>query len=190
MKKLILFFLILIFVSCEKPCDRNHMIADGFIMKDAYNIIGEVNLLNEYEAINDDGSINVVVEIPAGTLEKWEVNYKGNLKCGFKNGVPKRADYMAYPANYGMIPSTMSTQATGGDGDPTDVILLGEAIPKGSIVNAKLIGMLKLLDKGENNYKYRKGKVVKIEGYAEAKEAMELLKLSAAEFKKIPVTTR
>ena len=26
----------------------------------------------QYDSVNDDGSVNVLIEIPAGKLEKWE----------------------------------------------------------------------------------------------------------------------
>ena len=32
-----------------------------------------LNLIKDIKIFNEDGSINVVVEIPAGTIEKWEV---------------------------------------------------------------------------------------------------------------------
>jgi len=34
----------------------------------------EENLLTDYPAIAEDGSVNAVIEIPAGTEQKWEVN--------------------------------------------------------------------------------------------------------------------
>ena len=39
-----------------------------------------------------------------------------------------------------MIPQTLLTQESGGDGDPLDAIVLGPPILKGSIAKAKLIG--------------------------------------------------
>jgi inorganic pyrophosphatase len=48
-----------------------------------------------------------------------------------------------------MIPKTLLSPETGGDGDPLDVIVLGEQLQKGSVVEIKLIGILKMLDNGE-----------------------------------------
>lgn len=48
-----------------------------------------------------------------------------------------------------MIPCTKMSQETGGDEDPLDVIIIGPATPRGSVVSAKPIGILHLLDKGE-----------------------------------------
>jgi inorganic pyrophosphatase len=52
-----------------------------------------------------------------------------------------------------MIPRTILPKELGGDGDPLDVIVLGPAVPRGSVVRAKLIGVLKLLDGGEQDDK-------------------------------------
>ena len=48
-----------------------------------------------------------------------------------------------------MIPRTLLSINDGGDGDPLDVIVLGEQLQKGSIVEIKLIGILKMLDEGK-----------------------------------------
>ncbi len=95
--------------------------------------------------VGPNGDINVVVQIPAGTTAKWEVTKPaGLLKWEFKKGKPR---------NYGMIPRTMMSEKIGGDGDPVDVIVLGPTVASGSVIKAKLIGVLKLLDKGERDEK-------------------------------------
>ena len=46
-------------------------------------------------------SIHVVVEIPAGTNDKWEVDKEtGVLRWEQKNGQPRVVQYLAYPAQY------------------------------------------------------------------------------------------
>lgn len=120
----------------------------------SYVIKGKKNYLNGYPAINPDGSVNVVVEIPAGSRDKWEVaKDEGDLRWEFSDGKPRVVNYLAYPGNYGMIPQTLLPKNLGGDGDPLDVIILGSAISRGDVVTAKIIGVLKLLDDGEQDDK-------------------------------------
>lgn len=126
----------------------------GLKKLDAYTLIGETNLLTDYEPTNSDGTINVVVEIPTGTVAKWEVSKPdGHLNWKFKKGKPRVVQYLVYPGNYGMVPRTLLPKDRGGDGDPLDVTVLGPTMPRGSVVKAKLVGVLKLLDHGEQDDK-------------------------------------
>jgi inorganic pyrophosphatase len=121
---------------------------------DPYTIIGEQNFLNGYEAVFEDGDINVVVEIPTGSVEKWEVaKPSGEMKWQFVDDKPRKVNYLGYPGNYGMIPRTLLPKELGGDGDPLDVIVLGPAVERGSVIKCKLIGVLQLLDRGEQDDK-------------------------------------
>ncbi len=129
-------------------------LAPGAKQLDEYTIKGPKNYVTDFEPRNRDGSINVVVEIPTGTVAKWEVTKPdGLMKWEFKNGVPREVKYLGYPGNYGMLPRTLLSKERGGDGDPLDVLVLGSAVPRGSIVRAKVIGVLKLLDEGERDDK-------------------------------------
>ncbi len=115
---------------------------------------GGKNFLTGYPAMNVDGSVNVVIEIPAGQTAKYEVNKKtGMLELEQKNGKPRFVKYIGYPGNYGMIPRTILPKNQGGDGDPMDVIVLGPSVPIGSVIKAYPIGVLDLLDGGEKDYK-------------------------------------
>lgn len=102
-------------------------------------------------AINDQGMVNVLIEIPAGSDKKYELNKtSGQVEWEvLENGEYRRIKYLAYPANYGMIPQTYQPESEGGDGDPLDVIVLGPAYDRGSIVPCKIIGVLLLSDEGE-----------------------------------------
>lgn len=112
------------------------------------------HLLHDYEPIAENGNINVVIEIPAGTLEKWEVDKeKGNLSLEEIDGKPRIVQYLSYPANYGMIPQTLLPKELGGDGDPLDVIVLGDASERGSVIECKLIGVMRMIDRGEQDDK-------------------------------------
>ena len=67
----------------------------------SYTRTGERHFVSGYEPLNSDGDINVVVEIPTGTSEKWEVNkYSGNIEWEIKYGEPKVVRYLGYPGNY------------------------------------------------------------------------------------------
>lgn len=154
MKKNIIFILLVSLVGLNPIPGYSEEITKDLLKKDAYSMAGSLNFLTGYPSKNNDGTINAVIEIPTGSLEKWEVNKSdGSLKWEFKNGKPRVVNYLGYPGNYGMIPRTLLPKELGGDGDPLDVIVLGPAVPRGSIVRVKLIGVLKLLDGGEQDDK-------------------------------------
>lgn len=112
------------------------------------------HLVRDIAPKTSDGLINVVVEIPAGTNAKWEVQKdSGLLEWEQRDGRPRIVRYLPYPGNYGMVPQTLLPKELGGDGDPLDVIVLGPALTRGSVVAARLIGVLKLLDRGEQDDK-------------------------------------
>ena len=101
-----------------------------------------------------DGTLNCVIEIPAGTNKKIEYNTKTNtFEVDQRNGKDRIISFLSYPGNYGFIPSTLSDNSKGGDGDALDMLLISESIPTGTIVEVIPIGMLKLLDNGEYDYK-------------------------------------
>ena len=99
-------------------------------------------------------TINVVVEIPAGTNRKIEFNAaRGEFLPDSLEGRERVINFLPYPGNYGFIPSTQMDQARGGDGDAMDVLVIGESMPTGSHIRALPIGALKLLDQGEADTK-------------------------------------
>lgn len=141
-------------VSADVLHDHAVTVAAGLEWVDPYTLRGEKNLLRDYSPENADGTVNVVVEVPAGTNAKWEVDKKsGELKWEFKKGVPRMVNYLGYPGNYGFIPRTLLPHELGGDGDPLDVLVLGPAVPRGSVIPVEIIGVLRLLDKGEQDDK-------------------------------------
>lgn len=136
--------LYLLFLTLFLP---THLCADD-------SIIAGSNYINDYPATNKDKTINIVVEIPAGTNEKWEVTKPdGKLELEYRKGKPRIIKYLGYPGNYGMIPGTLLSKATGGDGDPLDVLLIGAPVKRGDVVSGKLIGVLKFSDRGEKDDK-------------------------------------
>lgn len=82
-----------------------------------------------------------IIEIPKGSRAKYELDKRsGLLKLD-------RVLYSSvyYPANYGFIPQTY-----GEDNDPLDILVLSqiEFTPL-CLVNAKVIGVMRMIDQGE-----------------------------------------
>eukprot|EP00922_Rhytidocystis_sp_ex-Travisia-forbesii_P016125 GHVS01023985.1.p1 GENE.GHVS01023985.1~~GHVS01023985.1.p1 ORF type:complete len:197 (+),score=30.52 GHVS01023985.1:245-835(+) len=88
---------------------------------------------------------NCVVEIPRGGKVKYELDKEsGLLKVD-------RILYSSviYPANYGFIPRTL-----GEDHDPLDMlVLMSETVVPLSIVRVRPIGLMRMLDQGEEDDK-------------------------------------
>jgi inorganic pyrophosphatase len=86
-----------------------------------------------------------VVEIPLGSNVKYELHKEsGLLKLD-------RMLYSAvyYPANYGFIPQTFAE-----DDDPLDVLVLcQEAVAPLTIVHARTIGLMTMVDSGKPDHK-------------------------------------
>ncbi len=117
-------------------------------MKDKYTMLSNIHLINDVN-YKDGDAYQILVEIPAGSRQKWEVGHKsGNIEWEFRHGKPREVKFLGYPGNYGFIPQTLS-----GDGDALDIIVLSESAHRGDILKVKVIGMLKLLDKGEQDNK-------------------------------------
>ena len=89
----------------------------------------------------DGGTINVVIEIPAGSSNKIEWNRE--LAAFELDRVEPRI--FAKPTNYGFIPQTLDE-----DGDELDVLLVTEEpLPTGVFLKATIIGVMKFEDDGE-----------------------------------------
>jgi inorganic pyrophosphatase len=128
--------------------------AAGLRQIDRFTVGGDKHLIRDYSPRTKNGLVQAVVEIPAGTNEKWEVDKTdGKLKWEIKDGKPRIVAYLPYPMNYGMVPRTVLAKDSGGDGDPLDVLVLGPAVPRGSVLEVKVVGVLKLLDRGEQDDK-------------------------------------
>ena len=89
----------------------------------------------------EGGTINVVVEIPAGSCHKIEWNREKAI-MQLDRVDPK---IFAKPTNYGFIPQTLDE-----DGDELDVLIVtDEPLPTGVFLEAKIIGVMKFEDDGE-----------------------------------------
>ncbi len=123
--------------------------AQGLVTPVVSVVKGEKSFMNGYDPINVDGTINAIIEIPAGTTAKYETMPNGTMELEQKDGAPRFVKYLPYPANYGLIPRSVLLKSKGGDGDPLDVIVLGPAIATGTMVKCRPIGVLTLVDNGE-----------------------------------------
>lgn len=150
MKHASLFILLLLFiVGCTE--DNHSLIPTSEQNQEKSPAL---HLVNDISPLNSGEYLKVVIEIPAGSNEKWEVNKKtGKLERDSIDGAPRTIQYLGYPANYGFIPQTILPKEIGGDGDPLDVIVLGDVLNKGEIASCTILGMLKLKDRGEQDDK-------------------------------------
>lgn len=140
--KIVLLPLLVAFISCRSQHvgleNKNHKYADKDFI----------------ENFVDTLIVEAIVEIPAGTNHKYELNKKsGRIEIQLIKGNPRIVKYLPYPANYGFIPNTLLPKNKGGDGDPLDIIILGPSLKKQSKVECKILGILHMLDKDENDDK-------------------------------------
>jgi inorganic pyrophosphatase len=131
----------------------NVPLAEGLSFADNVTLRAPRNFLREYSARVEGGLVNAVVEIPAGACEKWEVKSDGVMRWDIKDGKPRHVKYLGYPCNYGMVPGTQLGKELGGDGDPLDILVLGAALPRGTVVAVKVLGLIQLVDAGEQDDK-------------------------------------
>lgn len=126
-------------------------VAPDAIALDAETVLGADHYVRGYPAQNRDGSVNAVIEIPAGTTGKFEVDdTDGALHWQHdREGTGRRSvDYLAFIVNYGMVPRTLST-----DGDPLDIVVLGGAMERGHVAHTRVIGVLEMGDDDERDDK-------------------------------------
>lgn len=87
---------------------------------------------------NPPEEVNVFIEIPQGSLVKYEVDKDTGILFVDRFAFTT----MGYPANYGFIPQTKS-----GDGDPVDVLVLSMyPVQSGAVIPAIPIGLLEMED--------------------------------------------
>lgn len=148
---IISFSILLIFFSCNGPQKDKNLSTEHRTLETEEL---QPNLLTDIIPLHEDGDVNAIIEIPTGTLEKWELNkLTGQIQWELVDNKPRIIKYLGYPGNYGMIPRTLLSKEHGGDGDPLDILVLGARVERGSIVKSKIIGVLYLMDRGEQDDK-------------------------------------
>lgn len=95
---------------------------------------------------SDDGTnITTIIEIPKGSMLKIEWDRKNEyfVLDRVEPGI------FAKPVNYGFIPQTLDE-----DGDELDTLVVtGEPLPTGVVVECKVLGVLNFEDDGEMDHK-------------------------------------
>ncbi len=89
--------------------------------------------------------VNMIVEIPKGKRNKYELDKE--------TGLIKLDRYLfasaVYPGDYGFVPQTLAE-----DGDPLDIlVMVSEPTFSGCLIEARVVGMFQMKDKGVNDYK-------------------------------------
>jgi inorganic pyrophosphatase len=107
------------------------------------------NYLSDYMMIppgtNIPAVVNMIVEIPKGARNKFELDKE--------TGLIKLDRYLysssVYPGDYGFIPQTLAE-----DHDPLDIlVMVNEPTFSGCLIEARVVGLFKMIDKGVNDYK-------------------------------------
>ncbi|HEY9768774.1 MAG TPA: inorganic diphosphatase [Coleofasciculaceae cyanobacterium] len=93
----------------------------------------------------EPGVINVLIEIPGGSKNKYEFDKDMNAfaldRVLFAS--------VKYPYDYGFVPNTLAD-----DGDPLDgMVIMDEPTFPGCVIAARPIGMLEMIDGGDRDEK-------------------------------------
>lgn len=97
-----------------------------------------MNLIDTITPYNKKGELNVIIDIPAGSMNKYEYDHEyGCVVLDRVLSIP-----MAYPCEYGSIPQTLAQ-----DGDPVDVVVYATfpTVP-GCLMKVRPIGLLNTED--------------------------------------------
>ncbi|WP_338430238.1 inorganic diphosphatase [Synechococcus elongatus] len=91
------------------------------------------------------GLVNVLIEIPGGSKNKYE--FDKDLNAFALDRVLYSS--VQYPYDYGFIPNTLAD-----DGDPLDgMVILDQPTFPGCVIAARPIGMLEMIDGGDRDEK-------------------------------------
>jgi inorganic pyrophosphatase len=91
------------------------------------------------------GLVNVLIEIPAGSKNKYE--FDKEMGCFALDRVLYSS--VQYPFDYGFIPNTLAD-----DGDPLDgMVIMDQPTFPGCVIAARPIGMMEMIDGGDRDEK-------------------------------------
>ncbi|MFZ4676305.1 MAG: inorganic diphosphatase [Nodosilinea sp.] len=101
--------------------------------------------LSRIPAQPEPGLINVLVEIPGGSKNKYE--FDKDLNAFTLDRVLFSS--VQYPCDYGFVPNTLAD-----DGDPLDgMVMMDQPTFPGCVIAARPIGMLEMIDGGDRDEK-------------------------------------
>ncbi len=104
-----------------------------------------MNPLHDLSSGNPPKEINVVIEIPKGSANKYEVDKESGLIFHDRTFYGSHV----YPTDYGFVPQTHWH-----DGDPLDAMVMStQAFLPGIVVPARPIGVIRMIDNGERDEK-------------------------------------
>lgn len=148
------FIFTILIVAALSSCSNNGIGVEGLNQTESVNSPEEKLDYGSLPFKNENGNLTAVIEIPAGTSHKFEYNYSSKeFECEIINGKQRVVKYLPYVGSYGFIPGTFMDTARGGDGDALDILIIGESIAQGKVLEIKPIATLKLLDGGEEDHK-------------------------------------
>jgi inorganic pyrophosphatase len=124
-------------------------------------------LLDLPAIVDETGDINVVVETPSGSPNKYKYDTASSalrLKAVLGEG-------LVFPHDFGFVPSTL-----GEDGDPLDVLLFADnALPPCSLATARLIGVLEVRQREGKKAWQRNDRFLAVATHAPSHQAMHEL---------------
>ncbi len=101
--------------------------------------------LRHLPACPEPGLVNLVVEIPAGSRNKYEYNARAGLMALDR----VLHSSVRYPFDYGFVPNTLAE-----DGAPLDaMVIMEEPTFAGCLIQARPIGILDMVDSGAHDGK-------------------------------------
>lgn len=93
----------------------------------------------------EPGLLNVLIEIPAGSKNKYE--FDKDMNAFILDRVLFSS--VQYPYDYGFVPNTLAD-----DGDPLDgMVIIDQPTFPGCVIAARPIGMLEMIDGGDRDEK-------------------------------------
>lgn len=101
--------------------------------------------LSRIPAQPEAGLLNVLIEIPAGSKNKYE--FDKDMQALILDRVLFAS--VQYPFDYGFIPNTLAD-----DGDPLDgMVIMDQPTFPGCVIASRPIGMLEMIDGGDRDEK-------------------------------------